>query len=111
MLFASPFYGVFLVTTVALFWTLRRARRVRSIGLVLASFGFYFYGTWDTARDEPVPLAPVRWALLCLGVLFAGSSIDFFVGRALGCARRRVTRNALLLVSLVYYLGVLSVFK
>jgi alginate O-acetyltransferase complex protein AlgI len=111
MLFASPLYGVFLVTTVALFWTLRRARRVRSIGLVLASFAFYFYGTWDTARDEPVPLAPARWALLCLGVLFAGSSIDFFVGRALGCARRRATRNALLLVSLVYYLGVLSVFK
>jgi alginate O-acetyltransferase complex protein AlgI len=111
MLFASPLYGVFLVTTVALFWTLRRSHRVRTTGLVLASFGFYFYGTWDAARDEPVPLAPGRWALLCLGVLFGGSSIDFFVGRALGCATRRVTRNALLLVSLVYYLGVLSAFK
>jgi D-alanyl-lipoteichoic acid acyltransferase DltB (MBOAT superfamily) len=58
-----------------------------------------------------VPLSPVRWALLCLGVIFVGSTIDFYVGRALGRVKRRAARNALLLVSLVYYLGVLALFK
>lgn len=111
MLFNSPLYGVFLLGTWAVFWLLRRARIPRALFLVVASYGFYFYGTWDAASGEPVPLRPMLWATLCLGVIFVGSTIDFFVGRALGRARGRAKRNALLLVSLVYYLGVLAVFK
>jgi alginate O-acetyltransferase complex protein AlgI len=111
VLFASPLYGVFLVGTWAIFWLLRRHRLPRALFLVAASYVFYFYGTWDVARDEPVPVAPAWWAVLCLGVIFVGSTIDFFVGRALGRTRRPAARNALLLVSIVYYLGVLAVFK
>jgi alginate O-acetyltransferase complex protein AlgI len=111
MLFNSPLYGVFLLGTWAVFWLLRRARIPRALFLVVASYVFYFYGTWDAATSEPVPLRPALWATLCLGVIFVGSTIDFFVGRALGRTRGRAARNALLLVSIVYYLGVLSVFK
>ena len=111
MLFNSPLYGVFLVGAWIVFWLLRRARLPRALFLVLASYVFYFYGTWDAARGEPVPLAPVWWAVVCLGVIFVGSTIDFAVGRALGRVKRRAARNALLLVSIVYYLGVLAIFK
>src|SRR5579884_2593228 len=111
MLFNSPLYGAFLVGTWATFWLLGRSRLPRALFLVGASYAFYFYGTWDAARDEPVPLAPARWALLCLGVIFVGSTVDFFVGRALASVRRPAARNALLSVSIAYYLGVLALFK
>jgi len=111
MLFNSPLYGAFLVGTWLVFWLLRRLRLARALFLVVASYLFYFYGTWDAARDEPVPLSPIGWAVLCLGVIFVGSTIDFFVGQALARSQRRATRNALLLVSIVYYLGVLGLFK
>jgi len=111
MLFNSPLYGVFLVGTWIAFWLLRRLRLARALFLVGASYLFYFYGTWDAARDEPVPLSPLGWASVCLGVIFVGSSIDFFVGHAIARSKHRATRNALLLVSIVYYLGVLGLFK
>ena len=111
MLFNSPLYGLFLVGTWVVFWLLRRTRVARALFLVVASYVFYFYGTWDAARDEPVPLSPVGWACLCLGVIFVGSTIDYFVGHALARSKRRATRNALLLVSIAYYLGVLGLFK
>jgi D-alanyl-lipoteichoic acid acyltransferase DltB (MBOAT superfamily) len=112
MLFASPVYGGFLLATWAVFWLLgERRRRVRALFLVAASYAFYFYGTWDAARDEPVPLTPRWWAVLCVGVIFAGSTLDYYVGRALGRATRARTRNALLALSIVYYLGVLALFK
>jgi D-alanyl-lipoteichoic acid acyltransferase DltB (MBOAT superfamily) len=112
MLFASPVYGAFLLATWAAFWLLgERRRKVRALFLVGASYAFYFYGTWDAARDEPVPLAARWWALLCVGVIFVGSTLDYFVGRALARAERPSTRNALLALSIVYYLGVLALFK
>jgi D-alanyl-lipoteichoic acid acyltransferase DltB (MBOAT superfamily) len=111
MLFNSPLYGVFLVATWAVFWALRGARTAHALFLVAASYVFYFYGTWDAARDERVPLAAPWWALLCLGVIFVGSTIDYFVGQQLGRVKEPAGRNALLLVSIAYYLGVLAVFK
>jgi D-alanyl-lipoteichoic acid acyltransferase DltB (MBOAT superfamily) len=111
MLFNSPLYGVFLVGTWVVFWLLRRARLPRALFLVAASYVFYFYGTWDAAKDEPVPLSPVAWAFLCLAIILVGSTIDYFVGRALGRVKGRAGRNALLLTSIVYYLGVLALFK
>jgi D-alanyl-lipoteichoic acid acyltransferase DltB (MBOAT superfamily) len=111
MLFASPLYGFFLGITWVGFWVLRRWGRARALARVLASYAFYFYGTWDAATREPVPLRPVGWAVLCLAVIFGGSTVDFFVGLALARSRRRWARNALLLTSIVYYLGVLSIFK
>jgi alginate O-acetyltransferase complex protein AlgI len=111
MLFNSPFYGVFLGATWIVFWLLRHQRTARALFLVVASYVFYFYGTWSAARDEPVPLSPVAWAVLCMAILFVGSTVDFFVGRALANIRRRAARNALLLVSILYYIGVLALFK
>ncbi|HEX3346094.1 MAG TPA: MBOAT family protein, partial [Polyangiaceae bacterium] len=111
MLFNSPLYGVFLLGTWVVFWLLRRLRLPRALFLVGASYVFYFYGTWEAAKDEPVPLPAAWWAFLCLGVIFVGSTIDYFVGRALERVQSRAGRSALLLTSIVYYLGVLSVFK
>ena len=111
MLFNSPLYGAFLVATFAVFWILRRGHRARVLFLIAASYAFYFYGTFDAARDEPVPLTPLGWSAMCLGIIFVGSSLDFYIGRALGKIAHPRARLALLLVSIVYYLGVLSIFK
>jgi alginate O-acetyltransferase complex protein AlgI len=111
MLFNSPLYGAFLVATFAVFWILRRGHRARILFLIAASYAFYFYGTYDAARDEPVPLTPIGWSAMCLGIIFVGSSLDFYIGRALGKIQKPRARLALLLVSIVYYLGVLSIFK
>jgi D-alanyl-lipoteichoic acid acyltransferase DltB (MBOAT superfamily) len=111
MLFGSPLYGAFLILTWVVFWLLRAAPRTRAAFLVLASYAFYSYGTWDAARDEPVPLPPVPWALLCLSLIFVGSTIDFFAARAIARSTRPAVRHALLVVSIAYYLGVLAAFK
>ncbi len=62
MLFTSPLYGAFLLGAWCVFWLLRGARTARAIFLVLASYAFYFYGTWDAAQGEVLPLAPAWWA-------------------------------------------------
>ncbi|HSQ65856.1 MAG TPA: MBOAT family protein [Polyangiaceae bacterium] len=111
MLFNSPVYGVFLVACFAIFWAIHRYRLPRALFLVVASYGFYFYGTLDAAREQQPPLGALGWSVLCLAVIFVGSTIDFAVGRALGREKRPAARKALLLVSIVYYLGILSVFK
>jgi alginate O-acetyltransferase complex protein AlgI len=111
MLFNSPLYGVLLVATWVVFGLLRRARLPRALFLLGVSYAFYFYGTWDVARDERTPVAAPFWALLCLSIIFVGSTLDFLVGLALARVSRRAWRNVLLLLSLVYYLGVLAVFK
>ncbi len=113
MLFNSSFYGVFLIGTLAAFWLIRRHRLARVLFLTLASYGFYFYGTFDSAteQDGGVPMGPWAWSALCLGIIFVGSSLDFWIGRLLGRTQSPGGRKALLLVSIVYYLGVLSLFK
>jgi len=118
MLFNSPLYGVFLVATLVVFWILRRNRLARILFLILASYGFYFYGTYDDAREKDfrlevgaLEIGPGAWAALCLGIIFVGSSLDFAIGRALGRIQHQGKRRALLLVSIFYYLGVLALFK
>jgi D-alanyl-lipoteichoic acid acyltransferase DltB (MBOAT superfamily) len=111
MLFNSPLYAFFLVGTWGVFACLRHRHRARSAFLVVASYLFYLYGSWEAARDEAVPLPPFAWALLCLGIIFVGSTLDYWIGRALGSVTRPAHRKALLLASLVYYLGVLGLFK
>ncbi len=111
MLFNSSLYGAFLLATLVVFWSLRRLRAARSIFLVVASYGFYLFGTWDAAREQVVPFGPIGWSLLCLGIIFVGSTLDYYLGRALGRVTDPKHRKALLLVSVVYYLGVLSLFK
>jgi alginate O-acetyltransferase complex protein AlgI len=111
MLFASPVYGVFLFAAYFIFWSLRKRRLARALFLVGASYIFYFYGTYDAAHDKEVPLGPIGWSALCLGIIFVGSSLDFQIGKALAKTESPRSRKALLLCSIVYYLGVLSLFK
>jgi D-alanyl-lipoteichoic acid acyltransferase DltB (MBOAT superfamily) len=111
MLFNSSLYGAFLLAALVVFWSLRKTRIARSIFLVVASYGFYLFGTWDAAREQAVPFGPIGWSVLCLGIIFVGSTLDYYLGRALGRVSDPKHRKALLLVSVVYYLGVLSLFK
>lgn len=111
MLFNSPLYGIFLFVTYVAFWALRRRSFLRPLFLTLASYLFYVVGTYDAATEQEVPLGPIGWTTLCVGIIFVGSTLDFFVGRLLGRTESPHARKALLLVSVVYYLGVLSVFK
>lgn len=111
MLFASPLYGVFLLVTYTVFWALRKRAFLRPLFLMLASYVFYFVGTYDSALEQEVPLGPLGWTLLCVAIIFVGSSLDYGIGRLLGRTENPAARKALLLVSVVYYLGVLSIFK
>src|SRR5882672_2564621 len=111
MLFNSALYGFFLVGTFAVFWALHARRLARTLFLVLASYVFYFLGTYQTALEQEPPLGPVAWSILCLGIIFVGSSLDFAIGRALGKTESPRARKALLLVSIFYYIGVLALFK
>ncbi len=111
MLFNSPAYGIFLVGCFLVFWLLHKHRFLRALFLACASYAFYFYGTYDTAREQPVPLPPLWWAALCLGIIFVGSTLDFFIGLWLDKTDDSRKRKALLLVSIVYYLGILAIFK
>ena len=111
MLFNSPVYGVFLFVTYVAFWGLRRRSTLRPLFLTAASYLFYFVGTYESAKEQEVPLGPLGWTILCVAIIFVGSSLDYYIGRKLGRTESPGARKALLLVSVVYYLGVLSVFK
>jgi D-alanyl-lipoteichoic acid acyltransferase DltB (MBOAT superfamily) len=111
MLFNSPIYGVFLFVTYVAFWALARRSFLRPLFLTVASYTFYVVGTYESATEQDVPFGPVAWTGLCVAIIFVGSSLDFFIGRALGRIEDTAKRRALLLVSVVYYLGVLSLFK
>ena len=111
MLFNSPVYGVFLFVTYVGFWALRRRSFLRPLFLMAASYAFYVVGTYDAATEQEVPFGPIGWTVLCVAIIFVGSTLDFFVGKMLGRAESPHARRALLLVSVVYYLGVLSLFK
>ena len=111
MLFNSPVYGVFLLVTYVAFWALRRRSFLRPLFLMAASYTFYIVGTYDSATSQEVPFGPIGWTALCVAIIFVGSTLDFFIGRLLGRTESAHARRALLLVSVVYYLGVLSLFK
>jgi alginate O-acetyltransferase complex protein AlgI len=111
MLFNSPVYGVFLFVTYVAFWGLRRRSFLRPLFLTAASYTFYVVGTYDAATEQEVPFGPIAWTALCVAIIFLGSTLDFFVGKMLGRTQSQHARRALLLVSVVYYLGVLSLFK
>jgi alginate O-acetyltransferase complex protein AlgI len=111
MLFNSPVYGVFLLVTYVTFWALRKRTLSRTLLLVFASYLFYTVGTYDAATEQDVPLGAMGWTALCVAIIFVGSSLDFFIGKKLGRTEDQTARKALLLVSIVYYLGVLAVFK
>ncbi len=111
MLFNSPLYGGFLLVAYVVFWGLRRRAFLRPLFLTVASYVFYAVGTYDAATEQDVPFGPLGWTALCVAIIFGGSSLDYGIGRALGKVDHPRARKALLLLSVVYYLGVLALFK
>ena len=99
MLFNSPLYGVFLLGTFVVFWLLRQHRLPRRCFCSSAR------ATASTSTGRGTRRASSRCrsarsggALLCLGIIFVGSTLDFWIGRALGARSGRAARKALLLV-------------
>jgi alginate O-acetyltransferase complex protein AlgI len=111
VLFNSALYGFFLIGTFFVFWMLRAHRIPRALFLVAASYAFYFFGTYDTALEQHPPLGPVWWSVLCLGIIFVGSTLDYGIGRLLEKTENPRKRKALLLASIFYYVGILALFK
>jgi D-alanyl-lipoteichoic acid acyltransferase DltB (MBOAT superfamily) len=95
MYFNSFTFALFLPVVWFLYWFVGgRSRTVRNAILLTASY--VFYGWWD-------------WRFLSLIVL--SSSIDLFIGRALGHEQSDGLRRWLLAVSVIGNLGLLALFK
>jgi alginate O-acetyltransferase complex protein AlgI len=93
VLFCSQAYLIFFTVVFALYWA-ARWHRLRIV--ILLAAGFCFYASWS------------RWLAL---LVFAGSFLDYLVGRGLeGCSRPRL-RRLLLAMSLCANLGLLFYFK
>jgi alginate O-acetyltransferase complex protein AlgI len=89
LLYAEFFAAVFVVS-----WLLARARKLRVLFLLLASYVFY-----------------ARFSVKLLPLIFVSSSVDFFLGRAIGKATDARRRKLLLVATVVLNLGLLGVFK
>ncbi|MFO0667166.1 MAG: MBOAT family O-acyltransferase [Polyangiaceae bacterium] len=113
MLFTGSTYAIFLALTYVVFWSLRTRRVLRALFLVIASYTFYVWGTYETVvrENQDVPFGAYGWSALCLGVIFVGSSLDYGLARLLHRTETPWKRKGLLLLSVSYYLGVLAIFK
>ncbi len=94
MLFHSATFAVFLLTALTLFWALSPSRRLRTLLLLAASYGFY--GTWH---------------LHYLGLIVFSTLLDYVCGLAIAGAPTAGRRKLYLLLSLAGNLGVLGFFK
>ena len=92
MVFTSLHFVAFFVVVYALYRVL--PHRAQNVMLLAASY--YFYGAWD-------------WRFLSL--LIGSTVVDFLVGLYLGAEHPAKRRKQALVVSLVYNLGVLAIFK
>ena len=92
MVFTSLHFAAFFVVVYALYRVL--PHRAQNVMLLVASY--YFYAAWD-------------WRFLSL--LIGSTVVDFLVGRYLGAERPAARRKQALVISLVYNLGVLAIFK
>jgi alginate O-acetyltransferase complex protein AlgI len=92
MVFTSLHFAGFFLVVYALYRVL--PHRAQNVMLLLASY--YFYAAWD-------------WRFL--GLLVGSTVVDYLVGRYLGGTRPAGQRRTALVVSLVYNLGVLAIFK
>ncbi len=93
MLFNSLTFALFFVIVYALFWIIPRWE-ARKILLLVASY--VFYAAWN----PPYIL-----------LLFGSTSLDWWLARLIGRAESERKRQALLALSLISNLGVLSYFK
>ncbi|QIE59075.1 MBOAT family protein [Rasiella rasia] len=95
MLFNTVDFAVFFPVVLALYWTVfRRTLSLQNIFLVVVSYIFYSF--WD-------------WRFLSL--IFLSSLVDFTIGNFLGKTEAKGKRKLLLVISLVFNLGLLGVFK
>src|SRR5579863_1492320 len=92
MLFDSPAYFLFLIPVVLLYWRLNH--RAQNIFLLLASY--FFYGWWD-------------WRFLAL--MIGRTTVDFLVAKKITTSRANPNRKKWLILSLVWNLSILGVFK
>ena len=95
MLFNSIEFAIFLPIVFCLYWFVAN-KNLRIQNLLLLSASYFFYGWWD-------------WRFLFL-IAFS-TSVDYFVGIALGNTKRQAKRRLLLLTSITINIGFLAFFK
>jgi D-alanyl-lipoteichoic acid acyltransferase DltB (MBOAT superfamily) len=89
LLYAEFFAAVFVVS-----WLLARTGKVRVLFLLLASYAFY-----------------AHFSVKLLPLIFASSSVDFVLGKAIGNATDPRRRKLWLVATVILNLGLLAVFK
>jgi len=95
MLFNSIDFAIFLPIVFAAYWLIaNKGTKEQNLFLVISSL--FFYGYWD-------------WRFCFL--IVASTSIDFFLGLALGKRNKAEKREILLYLSLISNLGILAFFK
>ncbi|MBI4699797.1 MAG: MBOAT family protein [Deltaproteobacteria bacterium] len=116
MLFNTLTYAYFFVAVFVASWLLAPWRRVRLALLLGASY--LFYAEWTFVGWERILHVQgiERWAAVLqsikyLPLLFVATSIDYWLGRALGRAEGRRARRALLVGTICVNVGVLVFFK
>ncbi|PVW12326.1 MBOAT family O-acyltransferase [Marixanthomonas spongiae] len=95
MLFNSFSFGLFLPIVLLLYWA-AGYKRIKAQNTILLIASYVFYGLWD-------------WRFLFL--IFASSIIDYAAGRAIASTAKKSKKQLYLLVSIIWNLGVLFIFK
>jgi alginate O-acetyltransferase complex protein AlgI len=101
MLFNSTVFLQFFAAFLLLYWICRGSLKARNLLIVVSSY--LFYGWWQPVEGE--------WDLRFLGLLFASSTFDYFVGLGLSKLPHPAQRRALLVASIIVNLGILGFFK
>lgn len=94
MLFNTLEYAKFLAVVFLASWLLCRARKLRVLFLLAASYVFY-----------------ARWDYRFVPLIFASSTVDWLLGNAIARATEPRSRKRWLTATVVLNLGVLAVFK
>ena len=95
MLFNSFSFLVFLPTVFILYWTFF-CKKLNYRNAFIITVSYIFYGWWD-------------WRFLIL--IFLSSTIDFIIGIKLNRSKNHRLKIYLLILSLIFNLGTLGVFK
>jgi D-alanyl-lipoteichoic acid acyltransferase DltB (MBOAT superfamily) len=96
VLFNTTSYAIFFAFVFVVSWALARwaGGLVRTVFLLVVSYGFY-----------------AAWDYRYLPLIFASSTVDFFLARAIAAEERPRARKALLVVTVALNLGFLGFFK
>ena len=94
MLFNSLSFILFLPTVFLVYWILSKRLKWQNLWVLFVSY--VFYGWWD-------------WRFLSL--IFASTLVDYFIGLKISNTYEANRKRNLLIISLVFNLGLLGVFK